>query len=98
MKKSSPHVTAVLQALLVTFLWSTSWVLIKIGLADMPPVTFAGMRFFLAFLVLLPFYRRSEQATPLRALSVADWRDLLGLGLLYYAITQGSMFVALVYL
>ena len=31
-----PHFTAVFQALFVTFLWSTSWVLIKIGLVDIP--------------------------------------------------------------
>lgn len=45
----SPHTRAVLQALLVTFLWSTSWVLIKIGLADIPALTFAGLRYVLAF-------------------------------------------------
>jgi len=37
----SPHLRAVLQALFVTFLWSTSWVLIKLGLKDIPPLTFA---------------------------------------------------------
>lgn len=42
-----------LQALFVTFLWSTSWVLIKIGLSDdLPPLTFAGLRYSLAALVL----------------------------------------------
>ena len=32
----SLHTWAVLQALFVTFLWSTSWVFIKFGLADIP--------------------------------------------------------------
>jgi drug/metabolite transporter (DMT)-like permease len=32
------HLVSVLQALFVTFLWSTSWVLIKIGLEDIPPL------------------------------------------------------------
>ncbi|MEZ4516648.1 MAG: EamA family transporter [Chloroflexota bacterium] len=50
----SPHTRAVLQALLVTFLWSTSWVFIKLGISDIPPITFAGLRYFLAFLVLIP--------------------------------------------
>jgi len=49
-----PRSFAVLQALLVTFLWSTSWVLIKVGLEDLPPLTFAGLRYGLAALVLLP--------------------------------------------
>lgn len=52
--KTNPK--AVLLALFVTFLWSTSWVLIKLGLqASLPPVTFAGLRYTLAFLCLLPF-------------------------------------------
>jgi len=98
LQKLSPRLRAILLALLVTFLWSTSWVLIKIGLEEIPPVTFAGLRFFLAFLVLIPLYLRSNRATPLRALSRRDWGSLLGLGLLYYTITQGSMFVTLSYL
>ncbi|MDX1414917.1 MAG: DMT family transporter [Candidatus Promineifilaceae bacterium] len=94
----SPRFRAILLALFVTFLWSTSWVLIKFGLEDIPPVTFAGLRFFLAFLVLIPFYLRSSAATPLRQLTGRDWASLLGLGLLYYTITQGTMFVTLTYL
>lgn len=97
-KTLSPRLRAILLALFVTFLWSTSWVLIKFGLDDMPPVTFAGLRFFLAFLVLIPFYMRSKRATPLRTLTARDWGSLLGLGVLYYTITQGSMFVTLTYL
>ncbi len=36
MKNPLPHFRAVFQSLLVTFLWSTSLVLIKIGLKDIP--------------------------------------------------------------
>ena len=42
------HRNALLQALFVTFLWSTSWVLIKLGLRDIPALTFAGLRYGLA--------------------------------------------------
>lgn len=98
LERISPHTKAVGQALFVTFLWSTSWVLIKFGLEDIPPVTFAGLRYFLAFLALVPFYRRSPGATPLRALTRRDWLNLTGLGLLYYTITQGSQFMGLAYL
>ncbi len=47
---------AVLQALLVTFLWSTSWILVKIGLddLDLQPLSFGGLRYALAGLILLP--------------------------------------------
>jgi drug/metabolite transporter (DMT)-like permease len=94
----SSHTRAVLQALLVTFLWSTSWVLIKVGLEDIPPVTFAGLRYFLAFLALVPVYNRTRSATPLGTLTRRDWLNLVGLGLLYYTITQGSQFLGLAYL
>ncbi len=94
----SPRVRAIFQALFVTFLWSTSWVFIKFGLNDIPPITFAGLRYFLAFLALIPVYARSNSATPLSNLSRREWRNLIGLGLLYYTITQGSQFMSLAYL
>lgn len=95
MSRLSAHTTAVLQALFVTFLWSTSWVLIKFGLEDIPALTFAGLRYFVAFLVLLPFYLFSGQAQAVRGLSRRDLGLLAALGLLYYTITQGSQFLAL---
>ncbi|MBM3135032.1 MAG: hypothetical protein FJZ89_07095 [Chloroflexi bacterium] len=95
---STAHTRAVLQALLVTFLWSTSWVLIKIGLGDIPALTFAGLRYGLAFLCLLPFARHLWWRQEWRALSRGDWLRLLSLGLLFYTGTQGAQFVGLAYL
>ncbi|MCL4268360.1 MAG: EamA family transporter, partial [Anaerolineales bacterium] len=82
------HLLAVSQALLVTFLWSTSWVLIKIGLkADLPPVTFAGLRYTLAALCLLPLALLSpEHRHPLRRLSSRDWLQLTLLGVICYTL------------
>ena len=57
---SSSHVRSMLQALFVTFLWSTSWVLIKFSLEEIPALTFAGLRYALAFLLLLPLVLRRE--------------------------------------
>lgn len=88
---------AILQALLVTFLWSTSWVLIKIGLqVNLPALTFAGLRYTLAFLCLTPLVllNRQYRAT-LRHLPRATWELLILLGVVYYALTQGSQFVGL---
>jgi len=90
------RVRASLLALLVTFLWSTSWVLIKWGLADIPPLTFAGLRYGIAFLILLPAaWRRREEV---RALSRADWGRLAVLGVVFYALTQGGQFMTLTHL
>lgn len=89
----SPRLRAILQALLVTFLWSTSWVLIKIALHDIPPLTFAGLRYTIAFFVLLPGLWRHRPA--IRSLSSSDWRKLAALGLLFYTLTQGGQFLTL---
>ena len=94
----SAHFRAVIQALFVTFLWSSSWVLIKIGLTDIPALPFAGLRYTLAFLCLLPLAFRSGRLKQLRGLSTSKWGQLILLGLLFYAVTQGSQFVSLLYL
>ena len=92
----SPHGQAILIALFVTFLWSTSWVLIKFGLEEIPPLTFAGLRYLLAFLVLLPGFLKHKNK--IRGLSKPAWRNLVILGIVFYALTQGGAFVALNYL
>jgi drug/metabolite transporter (DMT)-like permease len=101
-KNPSSHRVAVLQALFVTLLWSTSWVLIKIGLQDIPALTFAGLRYSLAFVSLLPFLLLSIRHRPSRPVepspSLSAWAQLLLLGILYYTITQGAQFVGLAYL
>jgi len=94
----SPHVRVVAQAFFVTFLWSTSWVLIKLGLEDIPALTFAGLRYTLAFLCLLPFAIRARYMSTLRRLSIGAWLRLVVLGLLLYSVTQGAMFLSLFYL
>jgi drug/metabolite transporter (DMT)-like permease len=94
----SSQLSAVLIALTVVFLWATSWVLIKIGLEEIPALTFAGLRYTLAFVCLLPFalliQRRSSSPVIPRRL----WGQLIVLGLLLYTLTQGAIFLALAYL
>lgn len=97
-KNFSSRLTAVFQALFVTFLWSTSWVFIKFGLVDIPALTFAGLRYSLAFLCLLPLALRPSHLTSLRCLSGWGWARLIGLGLLFYTLTQGAQFLGLAYL
>lgn len=89
---------AISQALFVTFLWSTSWVFIKIGLKDIPALTFAGLRYSLAFVCLLPFALQPGQRAAIKLLGKDDWLRLALLGLLYYSVTQGALFVGLFFL
>ena len=92
------HRIAVFQALFVVFLWATSWVFVKIGLQDIPPITFAGLRYFTAFLILAVFLLFSEAKHEVKQLSKRMWQRLVLLGILMYAATQGAVFVTLDYL
>ena len=38
--------------LILCGIWGSTWLFIKIGLADLPPFTFAGLRFVLASAIL----------------------------------------------
>jgi drug/metabolite transporter (DMT)-like permease len=97
---SKVHIKAVLQALFVTFLWSTSWVLVKIGLkASLPAITFAGLRYFIAFLCLIPFILiNPTHRKVLHTFSRAPWGQLALLGIVFYTLTQGAQFLSLAFL
>ena len=98
---SEPHPTpvrAVLIALLVTFLWSSSWVLIRWGLDQeaLQPVTFAALRYGLAALVLIGWVlSRSSLRQTLAGLDRASVIRVVVLGLVFFALTQGAQFVAI---
>jgi drug/metabolite transporter (DMT)-like permease len=98
--KPSSRLTAILQAIFVTFLWSTSWVLIKIGLrGDLPAISFAGLRYGLAFLCLAPFVAfNPKQRAALKNLSAREWVSLSLLGVALYTVTQSLMYLSLAYL
>lgn len=85
-------------AVAVTTIWSTSWIFIKIGLKELPALPFASLRYFLAFLILLPWLLRNPTKQVIRALGWRDWLVLGGLALLTYPLNQGGLFIALSYL
>jgi len=96
--KNHSHLKAILLALLVTFLWSTSFVIIKIGLVEIPPLTFAGLRYTIAFVCLLPFAFTKKNSDVVKKLERKDWIKLFIYGLMFIAITQGAMFGGLLFL
>lgn len=83
---------------MVVVIWSTSWVLIKIGLRDIPALTFAGLRYFLAFLFLIPFAFQPKVKQQIKDFSRSDWWLILLMGLVTYFIAQGAQFLSLDYL
>ncbi|MCB0749508.1 MAG: DMT family transporter, partial [Ignavibacteriae bacterium] len=96
MENKSPHIFTILQALFVTFLWSTSFVIIKLGLVEIPPITFAGLRYSLAFLCFLPFILlKRNYVKEIKSLNQVQWKKLILLGLVFYTFTQGAQFLGL---
>ena len=96
--KNHSHLKVILLALLVTFLWSTSFILIKWGLAEIPPLTYAGLRYSLAFLCLVPIAFTKKNKEAVSSLTRNDWFKLILYGLLFIAFTQGTMFWGLLLL
>ncbi|MBZ0199260.1 MAG: DMT family transporter [Ignavibacteriaceae bacterium] len=89
------HFKAILQALLVTFLWSTSFIIIKFGLKEIPPLTFAGLRYFLAFIFLLPLLLRKKYFDEIKNLGRKEYPKLILYGFVFIGLTQGAQFAGL---
>jgi drug/metabolite transporter (DMT)-like permease len=81
--------------LFVTFLWSTSYIIIKWGLSEINPVTFAGLRYFGAFICFIPFVFKGKYIAELKQLKSNQIKKLIWLGLLFYTFTQGAQFIGL---
>jgi drug/metabolite transporter (DMT)-like permease len=92
---TSQRFRAILKALLVTFLWSSSYVLTKFGLTDIQPLTLVGLRYLIASLVLVPIAIKHEEH---KLVSKNEWWKLIILGFLGYTIAQGLQCFGLSYL
>ncbi|MFQ5830982.1 MAG: DMT family transporter [Candidatus Methylomirabilia bacterium] len=86
---------AIAQGLLVSGIWASSFVIIKIGLAHVAPLTLAGMRYFTAFLLLLPWMALNAGFT--RNPAPGQWRRLFLMGLCAYPLSNGALFWGLQY-
>jgi len=94
-QKPASRGKAIALALLVVVLWSTSWVLIKIGLKEIPVMNFVALRYTIAFVFLLPLIFRKPQRECIKKLSIRNWVEIGLLGLVSVAITQAAQFIGL---
>jgi drug/metabolite transporter (DMT)-like permease len=93
---SIDYLIAVIQALFVTVLWSSSWIIIKFGLEDIPPVIFSGLRYTSAsFILLLAIFIKEENRKQVFNLPKMKWIELIVYGIIFISLTQGAMFIAL---
>ena len=83
-------------AFLVTFLWASSFIIIKFGLRGLSPLLFAGYRYILASAILLVASLRNKTTrNELFSLSSRSWGIYGTYGLIFIAITQGTGFLSL---
>ncbi len=82
---------SVLVWLILCLIWGSTWIFIKIGLEDLPPITFAVTRFVLAVGILLPII--FLQKLPLPKTS-SEWRLIVITGLLQFTINYSTVFWA----
>jgi drug/metabolite transporter (DMT)-like permease len=71
-------------------LWGTTFLAIRIAVAELPPLFAAGARFFTAGILLYAFMRFKGQAGP----SKKQWRNLLLMGVLMFVAEYGALFWA----
>ncbi len=70
-------------------IWGSTWLAIKLGLRDLPPLTFAGLRFAAAALVLFGIAAVRGFRLPRAA---RDWRLLAYTGVLTITLNYGLVF------
>src|SRR5437016_536088 len=75
--------------LILCCIWGSTWLFIKIGLVDLPPITFAGIRFVIAFAILVGLAQLRHARWPRRR---AEWILIAISGALQFGLNYGLVF------
>jgi drug/metabolite transporter (DMT)-like permease len=75
--------------LLLCCIWGSTWLFIKIGLVDLPPISFAGIRFVIATTILAAIIFAKKLPLPA---SAKDWGLIAGTGVLAFTLNYGLVF------
>ena len=75
--------------LVLCLIWGSTWLFIKIGLNDLPPLTFAGIRFVIAVFILTTIIWVRRVSLPR---SRASWALLILTGILSFSLNYGLIF------
>lgn len=82
--------------ILTCLIWSTVWLFIKLGVRDVPPVSFAAMRLLIGMLLMVPLTLALKVPLPKRA---RDWGLIAGTGVIllgfnYALLNWGMRFIS----
>lgn len=75
--------------ILLCGIWGSTWAFIKVGLEDLPPLTFASVRFIIAVSLLLVISRLRRTRWPRTR---AEWKLLALTGVLGFTVNYGLIF------
>jgi drug/metabolite transporter (DMT)-like permease len=75
--------------LILCCIWGSTWLFIKLGLRDLPPITFAAARFLLASSILFVIIKVRRVALPRER---SEWSLLLKTGVLAFTLNYGLVF------
>jgi drug/metabolite transporter (DMT)-like permease len=75
--------------LILCGIWGSTWLFIKIGLADLPPFTFAAIRFVFASIILVLLISARGVRWPRQR---KDWLLIAIVGLLQFSLNYGLVF------
>lgn len=87
---ASFDVRVILAFFAIYVLWGTTFLAIRIAVSEVPPLFAAGVRFFIAGVLLYGFMRIKGEPRP----GAAQWRSLALLGLLMFVAEYGLLFWA----
>jgi drug/metabolite transporter (DMT)-like permease len=74
--------------ILTCLIWSTVWLFIKLGVRDVPPVTFAAMRLVIAILVMVPITIALKTPRPRH---LREWGSVAGTGVILLGLNYGLL-------
>ncbi len=75
---------------IIYFVWGSTFLAIRIGVHEVPPLLLAGMRFFIAGLVLYGWMRAKGEVSP----TGREWRAATVLAVLIFVVDYGCLFWA----
>jgi len=75
--------------LILCAIWGTTWIFIKIGLEDLPPIAFASARFILASAIILVVILARHIPLPRTA---SEWKLIAFTGVLQFSINYSTVF------
>jgi len=75
--------------LILCAIWGTTWIFIKIGLEDLPPIAFASARFILASAIILVVILARRIPLPKTS---SEWKLIAFTGVLQFSINYSTVF------